>query len=328
MQNFLGNPCPYCGKNFTADDDIVVCPECGTPHHRECYNQMGFCANEGSHSETFEWKGVNAAPVHKTHRPDANENSEVVCPACGKETSAKEKFCVHCGAELYHQPSVSPEEEFRRERERILAETLGEDLGGITAKEALIFVRTNGTYFLPRFKAFKYGAKFDTNFSAFIFSYFYLFYRKMYGLGALVFIVTTLLSIPTFLLDFATLQNQYLEAGMLTQIIWEVPHQQELAVYSIIASLIIWGIRILLMLFFNRLYYAKVVGSIKGAREGLTDKSQGEVERFFRTKGGTSMVVPALVACLVFAASFALALFIVNSGYFVVPDIQNFLPKQ
>ena len=28
---FIGSKCPYCNKIFTEADDIVVCPECGTP---------------------------------------------------------------------------------------------------------------------------------------------------------------------------------------------------------------------------------------------------------------------------------------------------------
>ena len=32
---YTGIPCAACGKKFTAEDDVVVCPECGTPHHRD-----------------------------------------------------------------------------------------------------------------------------------------------------------------------------------------------------------------------------------------------------------------------------------------------------
>ena len=35
--------CPVCEKKFENGDDIVVCPECGTPHHRECYDSLGRC---------------------------------------------------------------------------------------------------------------------------------------------------------------------------------------------------------------------------------------------------------------------------------------------
>ena len=39
--------CPVCENEFTNDDDIVVCPLCGTPHHRECYKKNGECGYHG-----------------------------------------------------------------------------------------------------------------------------------------------------------------------------------------------------------------------------------------------------------------------------------------
>ena len=54
MGNFINAECPYCGRKFAEGDDIVVCPECGTPHHRECYKEHGSCANEERHG-SFEW---------------------------------------------------------------------------------------------------------------------------------------------------------------------------------------------------------------------------------------------------------------------------------
>ena len=58
MQSFFGSLCPYCGEKFAEGDDIVVCPECGTPHHRECYKENSACANEAKHSENYEWKAA------------------------------------------------------------------------------------------------------------------------------------------------------------------------------------------------------------------------------------------------------------------------------
>ena len=28
---YKGEKCAACGKEFTEDDDVVVCPECGSP---------------------------------------------------------------------------------------------------------------------------------------------------------------------------------------------------------------------------------------------------------------------------------------------------------
>lgn len=336
MQSFFGSPCPYCGKKFAEGDDIVVCPECGTPHHRECYKEHSSCANEAKHEENYEWKSsLSAAAPQKTHREE--HSGEIsVCPYCGTENSSDTRYCRKCGAPFdgerksdgvphHEEPRTIPFEEFQRERFRIFSESFGHSLDGISAKEAAVFVRSNIEYFLPRFAAFAKGAKFDTNFSAFIFSYFYLFYRKMYGLGIAVFIATMILSIPTFLLDFATIQAQYVEMGMLSQVIWNVPHQETLAIYAIIANLLIWIMRIALMMFFNRLYFTKVTSTIKGARDSLANQSESVISGFFHKKGGTSMVLPIILGLLGFAASFVLAGFIVSSEFFIMPDMTNFL---
>ena len=34
--DFTKYTCPVCGETFQNGDDVVVCPECGAPHHREC----------------------------------------------------------------------------------------------------------------------------------------------------------------------------------------------------------------------------------------------------------------------------------------------------
>ncbi|MBR5311023.1 MAG: DUF2628 domain-containing protein [Oscillospiraceae bacterium] len=327
MQNFLGNPCPYCNKNFAAGDDIVVCPECGTPHHRECYKEHSACANEEKHSENYEWKSsLSAVHVHK--KPDAESAENISCPHCGTENPSSCHYCQSCGAPFEKRENLirnSSKEEFQRERERIITASFEGDLNGISPKEAAIFVRSNIGYFLPRFAAFTKGAKFDTNFSAFFFSYFYLFYRKMYGLGIAVFVATMILSIPTFLLDLVTIQQQYVDMGLLSQIIWEIPHQQELAIFSLIGSAFIWAIRIALMMFFNRLYFARVINKVKIARTNLAHEKEDAIANFFRKKGGTSIILPIILLCLVLLSSFVLAGFIVTSEFFIMPDMTNFL---
>ena len=68
--------CPVCNNQFTEDDDIVVCPECGTPHHRECYIQNGECANTDKHG-TNEPIEVEFVDVEDNNEPITEAENEV-----------------------------------------------------------------------------------------------------------------------------------------------------------------------------------------------------------------------------------------------------------
>lgn len=59
---YNGLPCPVCGRIMTDDDDIVVCPECATPQHRECWMKTGHCINEDKHSSGYVWAAPEAQP--------------------------------------------------------------------------------------------------------------------------------------------------------------------------------------------------------------------------------------------------------------------------
>jgi hypothetical protein len=39
--------CPVCRLPFRSGDEVVVCPRCGVPHHKECWFEHDFCSNPG-----------------------------------------------------------------------------------------------------------------------------------------------------------------------------------------------------------------------------------------------------------------------------------------
>ena len=49
MPKYYGCPCEGCVKPLTLQDDIVVCPDCGAPYHRTCYEKMGLCIHAPAH---------------------------------------------------------------------------------------------------------------------------------------------------------------------------------------------------------------------------------------------------------------------------------------
>ena len=71
MGKYNGILCEHCKKAFTNDDDIVVCPVCGAPHHRECYVQNGNCANADKHG-TNEPIEVEFVDVEEPIEEEAN----------------------------------------------------------------------------------------------------------------------------------------------------------------------------------------------------------------------------------------------------------------
>lgn len=90
---YTGNVCAGCNQLMNDEDDIVVCPECGTPQHRECYDKEGKCVNAHLHAENYSWQGIT-----KTETPLAPEKKVTIpCPNCGYENEKGATVCKHCG---------------------------------------------------------------------------------------------------------------------------------------------------------------------------------------------------------------------------------------
>ena len=93
MARYTGNHCPVCEQEFTDNDDIVVCPDCGTPYHRACWQKVGACMHQSEHAAGFEWKpevGVGAAEAAHA----------ATCPNCGTHNTPGAVRCSHCGCPL------------------------------------------------------------------------------------------------------------------------------------------------------------------------------------------------------------------------------------
>ena len=56
MSKYTGLECPVCKNTFKEADDIVVCPECGAPYHRTCYQKEGHCIYEDKHGTDQAWQ--------------------------------------------------------------------------------------------------------------------------------------------------------------------------------------------------------------------------------------------------------------------------------
>ena len=223
---YTGETCPVCHKAFTDDDDVVVCPDCGTPHHRVCYQQQNACANAALHSEGFVWTPAQPANIRQTapvstlltqkplaspmpaaQKPGDGHNI-VFCPQCGAENAAEEPVCTQCGARLYNnaangQPFLPPVQlpngAAQGYRAGMVVISPTDTIDGNTVMDTAEYVQTASRRYIPKFYAMeKTGKKTSWNWAAFFFAPYWYFYRKLYGVGAILLVLLLAISGLTY----------------------------------------------------------------------------------------------------------------------------------
>lgn len=95
MANYIGSKCMICEELFKEDDDIVVCPDCGTPYHRECWKKEDKCINEKLHESGMSW-----IPEEQKCPHTENDGEPIRCIRCGSENDSSKLFCGECGMPL------------------------------------------------------------------------------------------------------------------------------------------------------------------------------------------------------------------------------------
>lgn len=210
MAGYIGSKCIVCDKEFTKNDEIVVCPECGTPYHRDCYFKEEKCINNELHKINGTW--------NPTLTSDSHEMEEIKCSRCGETNPPSGIFCSKCGLPLHQTQQSNPfprnplnippnfDEMFSNDPniDKTMKFTAESDLDGIKIKDINNYVGANALFFLPHFIKFsKFKTKISMNMIAMFLPEYYFFYRKMNVIGAIVFIFKMLVSIPVMLEMFA-----------------------------------------------------------------------------------------------------------------------------
>lgn len=214
---FKGCNCVHCNNTFTENDDAVVCPVCGSPHHRECWNERGECANTALHEEGFSWvfpEELRPKPEEKPAAPEAmgtnytfkNGESAIVCPHCNALNYGNDAFCMKCRQPLFRNGSpVPPANNHQNENVHpmtgapIVDENSYEyfqQFGGVRPDIMIdsipvieysdfIGERKSGGYIRRFLSMERFGKKISVSFCALIFGPIWYFYRKMFKEGLL-----------------------------------------------------------------------------------------------------------------------------------------------
>ena len=290
--------CPVCNNQFTEDDDVVVCPECGTPHHRECYIQNGNCANADKH-------GTNE-PI-EVEFVDVEENNDT---SSQTETAEKE--------------TENPQQ--------IVQEVIEEMKGGngdymLNGKHVSFYeaaIGKNQKYYIPHFMIMdKTKKSVSWNIAGFFVPLAWCLYRKMYKFAAII-LALYVLMIGT--IGFTIMSNEEF-INSINECAQEDPNFYEnILLYNtkdsnvsltekqmklnkltneykppvpvqIMTYLITYGIRIIMGIYATNLYYKKLTKNIeKVDKLELSPDMKRSV--LFRKCGTLPFVIVAIIGFL------------------------------
>ena len=315
MTGHIGTRCIVCSEKFTSEDDIVVCPECGTPYHKDCYSKEGSCVNTVLHKNGGEWK-----PSYDVGS-GGEENTETVCRFCGYTNPPLTLFCGRCGMP---SPSIHSEMNGAEQRYRgvninddpnaynrnanggmqfnpffvnfsdpLCGFSPDEDVDGVKMSELGDFVGTNTHYYLPIFKQFKdMGRRFSLNFPAMLFPELYFSYRKMPLLALAALLMRFLSLIPRFIYAFSGISGYGIISEFASR--FNVSGSAFQGVL-LISTAISYVLMFTFGFYGNKLYYSNSIRKIKKIKE---IRSGAELRAVLFRKGGTSALLLSLFICL------------------------------
>lgn len=316
--------CPVCNKKFEENDDIVYCPECGTPHHRDCYKAIGHCVNKGLHKSGYnfydDYKTENNPNEYKSE-PKAEEGAFYTPPSNLSDFKNEENQNEYPPfSQLNQIPVVGSV--YERDDEKISGESVADFAAAI---------RTNAARFINLFKEFEYKKrKISWNWGAFFFGSLYLLFRKMFKQG-IVFLCAFIAVVfgsafaiirlaPKYVAAVENLENLYIQGKMQTSDIQTLYSTSDYMnamriIYIMLGVLLV--LRIVQALFADRFYKSTVTSIIKSVSEQLNEGaafmqtsifpnqneelSQSQMKKIYLAKrGGVSFFIPFAAAAAVY----------------------------
>ncbi len=318
MSEKLNSSCPICGGYLFDDDDIVYCPECGAPHHRDCYSTLGHCGCESEHGKVTTDSNI------KEHTEETEEKS---CKYCNKSIPEDTNFCPYCGKIQPPESDNGNEEDYPDIKFATFSiggahlpkpDPYGgldksSCIDGVAVKDIAKFISFAPNKLLPKFKQFEDGTKKTSwNWMAFISPYTHTIFRKM-GFTTLMYLLLELTAFVLMSPFYYSLAYMDMPINSTALQIAEKFASDPLKytslssiIFALIGFLLFVGYRIFAGLFNDVLYKKHVIGSIKKIRANLDSEEEYE---FYR-KGGVRPILSLIVFMLMFQFSNYIPLFI------------------
>lgn len=308
--------CQVCNIDFKQSDDIVVCPECGAPYHRACYETQGKCTYSDRHGTSFTYQrsAANSTQKGNENSPSAKINK---CPRCFNENQSNALFCSNCGMPLlqkdtnsnFYEIPISPA------LDPLSALDQDEKIDDIKISEFAQYVKTNLLYYLPLFKKIHEKNKSRFNFAAFLFSGGWFLYRKLYKIGIAITAALMSLMILASFIEFVyvpqILSPLYTTVGITSTADFTVSKSNELIAQItllpaaqqllLLAPSLIKIIQFVIMLFSgffaNRLYFKNCCSKIRKIKTLCKNDNRLLAEKMAKHGGTNRRAVTLLIIC-------------------------------
>ncbi len=318
--------CQYCHQIFFDEDreNIVVCPECGAPYHRECYEKVGRCVYESKHGTDEQYDALIKNAEEKEQENEENKSSEdnlnkEVCMNCGRKSSAEHIYCPYCGA-----PKNKPDENYTRFGGGKFYEEVGgepkhtELVEGVTVHEAACFVAVGHERYIRKFKENKRAS---WNWAAFLIPQAWFGFRKMYKamyVSLAAFLITLICMVPFYSEIYAVLDD-YPEAKSSSEAFKYSMEATEEALQKadsvkialfFVSGIIDMATRISAGIFGDRIYRKRTITTVKKLKN---EESDVPLEKRLILKGGINPFIGLLM------------LFVLNSSDVIISLILSFI---
>lgn len=306
--DFTKYKCPYCGQAFNDNDDVVVCPDCGTPHHRECWLKNGQCFRADKHGLNepieVEFKDIEAENISENTENNA-QSAPYAANGFSSENNDKEppqKIVEDIMSRLHN----NGQEEVLIENHKLslFAAAIGK----------------NQDYYLPRFMLIEKVKKaFSWNIAGFFVPLAWALYRKMYKLAALIFALYMIVfgitgaplitneeylaasqacmeEDPQYYVNILAYQSGSADVTLTAKQaeLYEIMENIEIPTYlSIISYVVTLGVRIAMGIFGTFLYFKKLSKSISKSKEkaSISNMPEDALKMYLYKKFGTLPII-------------------------------------
>ena len=306
MQDYRNKSCAQCGEKFTETDDIAICPECGTPIHRACWN--GHCPNEEKHGTGYYWDKAQDTEAYKKIA-DAAIPDKTICAICGNPADTDMIYCPDCGTAMHrscygatgscpnenNHNKTAPDFSFFGEdtfesgkviqinsfsdiikgikKQPIKDNVTGEELTchGVKQKELIAFLGeqylSTPRYLMMFLRMANSGKKASINFFAGLLMPYYQFYQRMVGPAIILLVLNFILGLPASVYQVKIMMDTSAATSIASGTLDNL-----MTVFSFVSI----AIQILTAVFNDYIYMHWSVNKILGLREKYKDCSEAE----------------------------------------------------